>query len=81
MVSDSKENVKKIACLRAERKTKAFGVYCELLTFAVVELFTLDSGNVTLSIQHRSVGQHLSLCRGGRLHEDKVGDVVESSTV
>src|SRR5271163_4852843 len=60
MVSDSKENVKKVACLHAERKTNGFGIYCELLTFAVVELFTPDSGNVALSIQQRSVGQHLS---------------------
>lgn len=81
MVSDSKENVKKIACLHAERKTEAFGIYCELLTFAVVALFTPDSGNVALGIQQRSVGQHLSLCRRGRLHKDKVGDAVDSNTM
>jgi hypothetical protein len=56
MVSDSKENVKKIAWLHAERRTEAFGIHCELLAFAVVELFTPDSGNVALSIKHRSVG-------------------------
>jgi hypothetical protein len=81
MVRDSKENVKKIAYLHAERKTEALGIYCELLTFAVVEVFTPDSGNVALGIQQRSVGQHLSLCRRGRLHKDKVGDTVDSNTM
>lgn len=52
-----------------------------LLTFSVVELFTPDSGNVALGIQQRSVGQHLSLCRRGRLNEDKVGDAVDSNTM
>jgi hypothetical protein len=60
-------------------KLTLLGIYCELLTFAVVELFTPDFGSVALSIQQHSVGQHLSLCRRGRLHEDKVGDAVDSN--
>jgi hypothetical protein len=62
-------------------KLTLLGIYCELLTFAVVELFTPDFGSVALSIQQHSVGQHLSLCRRGRLHEDKVGDAVDSNTM